>query len=361
MSKDNELALGIVEKADLIVCDDCECEADVSTLELFQLVECPRCGAEIKIPGTLGPYLVFDVLGSGGMGAVFDAYDTALNRSVAIKVLKPALLEDPESFSSFKFEAQAVARLNHQNIAQIYTFFDAKTSPCIVMERVTGGSLDDMMKARGPLDPGLVMAIGLDIARALDTAAEINIVHGDVKPQNILLDSNMLAKLVDFGLASVDGVGQVEGIWGTPYYISPESITEKRTDMRSDIYSLGATLYHAIAGHPPFDGDGPKETALMRIDTKPPLLSDSARAVTPQLDDIIDRMMNPVPMRRYPTYKSLIGDLAKVATSGPKGGPRVSIPKRTRSATQKVSPRDRGDADGSSSSRNRRKNRRKKR
>ena len=353
MSRDSDLSYGVVEKADLIVCGDCDCEADVTPFELFEFVNCPNCDAEVKIPGTLGEYLIFDVLGAGGMGAVFDAYDESLNRRVAIKVLKSGRLDDPDSFSSFKFEAQAIARLNHANIVQIYSFFEQNGSPCIVMENIGGGTLFDMMRERGPLDPGMVMAAAIDIAHALEAASEISIVHGDVKPQNILFDSQMTAKLVDFGLASVEGEGQQEGIWGTPFYIAPEVITTKKSDFRSDIYSLGATLYHAIAGEPPFNGPTPKETALMRIDARPPMLGRFNRSVSSRVEDIIDRMMDPSPGMRYPTYKSLMGDLSKVATGASKSLKNVSIPKRRKSATQHVSSpvtrRERSSADESSS------------
>jgi RIO-like serine/threonine protein kinase len=254
----------------------------------------------------------------GGMGAVYRARDEALNREVAIKVMQKHLGDDPTFIENFQREAQSAAKLNHPNIAQIYSFGQALGQPYIVMELLSGGSLDRLMADQGPLDPAVVMHIGQQIAEGLREAAEAGLVHGDVKPENILFDNDKNAKLLDFGLAAMNKSPTAE-IWGTPFYIPPEKVKKQPTDFRSDIYSLGATLYHAIANVPPFDGTDVTAVVKARFISDPsPLRSLRGSVVPEEVDEIILRMMAKEPSKRFPTYGSLLSDMRRfLSKAGP--------------------------------------------
>lgn len=294
-------------------CPNCGATLDVDGLQAFSVIQCPTCQAKFQVPARFGPFLLLQLLGAGGMGGVYRAKDEALNREVAVKVMLKSLGDDPQFVESFQKEAQAAAKLNHPHIAQIYSFGQEKGQPYIAMELVNGGGLDKMMK-NGPMDPATVIHIGQQIAEGLNEAAEAGLVHGDVKPENILFDSEKNAKLVDFGLAAMQGRASTE-IWGTPYYISPEKCRRQKCDYRADIYSLGGTLYHAITGKPPFDG--PDATAVVKARFNGPAkpLSQVRRGIKPEVDAMISRMLEDDPAKRYPTYGSLLGDMRRYLAS----------------------------------------------
>jgi serine/threonine protein kinase len=245
------------------------------------------------------------------MGGVYYARDEELGRFVAIKVMLESLGSDPAFIETFRREAQAVAKLNHPNIAQIYSYGQEKGQPYIVMELVSGERVDAMVDANGGLKPALAMRIGLDIAQGLSAADEAGLVHGDIKPENILLDIKGRAKLVDFGLATVAHQAAGEGIWGTPYYIAPEKIRRQKVDARSDIYSLGATLFHMLTGKPPFEGKTPVDVVKARLEKPPP----DPRKHMPDLPEVVAqtilRMLAVDRTERYPNYISLLSDLRR--------------------------------------------------
>lgn len=291
-------------------CPKCGAMLDVKGLTAFTAVQCPTCEFEFQVPARFGAFMLLQLLGAGGMGGVYRARDEGLNREVAIKVMLKSLGDDPQFVETFQREAQAAAKLNHPNIAQIYSFGQVHGQPFIVMELVSGGSLDKMMATQGPLEPSAVIHIGAQIAEGLREAAEAGLVHGDVKPENILFDSDKNAKLVDFGLAAMNG-GPGNDVWGTPYYIAPEKVRRQKADFRSDIYSLGATLYHAIAGVPPFDGADATAVVKARFDGPPKPLKDLRGNVPDDVDSLVSRMLEVEPQMRYPTYGSLLGDMRR--------------------------------------------------
>ena len=318
------------ESVDLIVCEKCHVEIDLTDLESFTKIECPNCGQQTTVPARLGSFLLLELLGMGGMGGVYIAKDETLGRLVAIKVMLESLGDDEEFITSFRNEAQAIAKLNHPHITQIYSFGQERGQPYIVMELVRGTRLDDMVnKATEPLDQGLIMVMALEVSEGLGAADDAGIIHGDVKPENILFDENGSAKLVDFGLASsVQGSGDDNAIWGTPYYIAPEKVLRHKPDGRSDIYSLGATLYHILTGHPPFEGDNPVEVVKARLDTPPPPMKEYREDIHEQVERVIMRCLEVEPSRRYPNYKSLISDLRKVVEEV--GGKRATNTKKVK-------------------------------
>lgn len=304
----------VMEPVNEVACTSCQHPLDVSGLPAFTEIACPECHTPQVVPTKLGNFLLLGMLGKGGMGAVYRGLDTSLDRPVAVKVMLTSLGENKEFVETFRREAQAAAALNHLNIVQTYSFGVAHGQPYMVMELLDGGRFDQMIARGEPLNEALVLKIAADVAEGLNAAAGIGLVHGDVKPENILLDSNGVAKVVDFGLARFkkSGESSAQGIWGTPYYIAPEKIRSQPTDARSDIYSLGATLFHALAAKPPFDGETPIDVIKARLKSPAPPLASMRPDINPEVAAIIARTLEAEPAKRYPNYTSLLADLRKV-------------------------------------------------
>lgn len=286
----------------------------------------------IKVPcqfGETGNFLLERALGQGGMGGVYMGRDKMLDRPVAVKVMLKEYGSDAQFVETFKKEAQAAARLLHPNIAQIYSYGLSDGMPYIAMELATGGSLESIMKksGAGKTDVPRVMKICQQVAQALACAADFGLVHGDVKPENILLDSNGNAKLVDFGLAAM--AKNTDEIWGTPYYISPEKVKKEPVDYRADMYSLGGTLYHALTGVPPFDG--PDTTAVVKArflaNAKKP--SEVRPGLSPQIDDLVMKMLAFNKEDRFPSFEALIEEFKQVMTTGLTSTQKVDAAKKT--------------------------------
>ena len=268
-------------------------------------------------PCEFGRFIVERELGHGGMGGVFLARDKMLDRQVALKVMLKSLGEDPQFLERFKREAQAAARLIHPSIAQIYSYDIVDGQPYIAMEMAGGGSLLRLMEVHGKnIDPTRVMRICKQVAEGLSCAADQGLVHGDIKPENILFDASGAAKVVDFGLAGMQDENSGDEIWGTPYYIAPEKVRKGATDFRVDMYSLGATIYHALVGEAPFEGTDPNEVVKARFmaDAKPP--SVVRPGLPAELDRVILKMMAREVIDRYPTWEACIGDINKVLAAG---------------------------------------------
>jgi hypothetical protein len=298
-------------------CSKCRCTMETAGLPVFSQIVCPQCGNEMQVPARLGHFLLMHLIGTGGMGGVYWAHDQVLNRDVAIKVMLKSLGDDRKFVETFLREAQAAARINHPHIAQIYSFGQEKGQPYIVMELVPGGGLDKLMAVTPQLDQALVMRVGAEVADGLKRASEEGLIHGDIKPENILISDTGESKLVDFGIASMSG-GKSNEIWGTPYYIAPEKVRRQKADHRADIYSLGGTLYHALTGVPPFDGPDAVAVVKARFAGPPKPLAELRRDISPEVTAIIDRMLYLEPARRYPTYDSLLSDMRQfVKRAGP--------------------------------------------
>ncbi len=272
----------------------------------------------IQTPGVFGEtgnFLLERELGRGGMGGVYMGRDKMLDRPVAVKVMLKEYGADAEFVEKFKREAQAAARLIHPNIAQIYSYGIADGMPYIAMELVAGGSLDQLMKNSGAsIDIPRVMKICEQVAQALRCAADQGLVHGDVKPENVLLDANGNAKLVDFGLAAMQK--DTNEIWGTPYYIAPEKVKKEPVDYRADMYSLGGTIYHALTGVAPFEGDDAAAVVRKRFEGAPVPPSTIRPAITPQIDALVLKMLALNPADRFPSFEALLQEFGRVMATG---------------------------------------------
>ena len=271
----------------------------------------------LKPPCEFGRFIVERELGHGGMGGVYLARDKMLDRQVALKVMLKSLGSDPQFLERFKSEAKAAAKLIHPSIAQIYSYDIVEGQPYIAMEMAGGGSLLRLMEVHGKnIDPTRVMRICKQVAEGLSCAADQGLVHGDIKPENILFDATGAAKIVDFGLAGMQDDNSGDEIWGTPYYIAPEKVRKGVTDFRVDMYSLGATIYHALTGVAPFEGEDPNEVVKARFmsDAKP--LSEVRPGLPAELDRIILKMMAREVIDRYPTWEACLGDINKLLAKG---------------------------------------------
>jgi len=265
--------------------------------------------------GETGNFLLERELGRGGMGGVYMGRDKMLDRPVAVKVMLKEYGADAEFVEKFKREAQAAARLIHPNIAQIYSYGIADGMPYIAMELVAGGSLDQLMKNSGAsIDIPRVMKICEQVAQALRCAADQGLVHGDVKPENVLLDANGNAKLVDFGLAAMQK--DTDEIWGTPYYIAPEKVKKEPVDYRADMFSLGGTIYHALTGVAPFEGDDAAAVVRKRFEGAPVPPSAIRPDISPQIDALVLKMLALNPADRFPSFEALLQEFGRVMATG---------------------------------------------
>ena len=272
----------------------------------------------IKTPGVFGDngnFLLEREIGSGGMGGVYMGRDKMLDRPVAVKVMLKELGADADFVERFKKEAQAAARLIHPNIVQVYSYGICEGMPYIAMELAAGGSLFSLMSvAPGKTDIQRVLKVCQQTALALQCATDQGVVHGDVKPENILLDSNGNAKLVDFGLAAMQK--DTDEIWGTPYYIAPEKVKKDTVDFRADMYSLGATLYHALTGVAPFEGDDSVAVVKKRFEGAPRKPSEIRPEITPAIDNLVMKMIALDKDNRYPSFEALLRAFTDVLTTG---------------------------------------------
>lgn len=252
-----------------------------------------------------------ELIGEGGMGSVFKAYDHTLGRMVALKVLRPEMSAREDERTKLEQEARVTASVNHPHVVRVYSFGEAEGQFYLAMELVEKGSLDDLMSIQTRVSEAQALEIGAQVAQGLEAAAEKGLIHRDVKPGNILFADAHTAKIVDFGLARVlEDEAEARGeIWGTPYYIAPERLNYEAEDFRSDIYSLGGTLFHAIAGRPPFEAESASLVALKQLKSQPVSLEAFAPDVAPETAYVINRMLEKNPDDRYAGYAELVEHL----------------------------------------------------
>ena len=296
----------------MVSCGKCGAKCFIpADLPPFETTNCNKCEHPIMIPVMMRQFELRAVIASGGMGTVFRSWDTNLHREVAVKLMQEEFAADPVQVEEFVKEARACACINHTNIIHIYSFDEIDGNKYLVMELAENGTLDDRIEEHGQVPELDVLDVGIKIASGLDAALRHNLLHLDIKPGNILYngDDPPEPKLVDFGLAkSADeerGYEEEGGIFGTPYYIAPERLAEHREDFRSDMYSLGGTLYHALTGRVPFEAPEIHDVASAHIHEplKPPNLLVGIQELT---NEAICRSMAKNPDERFQSYDEFI-------------------------------------------------------
>lgn len=271
----------------------------------------------------LGDYQLLRRLGRGGMAEVYLAEQLSLRRQVAFKVLRSNLAGDPAYVRRFHHEAQAAANLVHASIVQIHEVGNVEGVHYIAQEYIPGQNLKQLLTRRGRgLDAPQAVAVIRQVAAALHKAAEQNIIHRDIKPENIMLSNTGEVKVADFGLARVArerealNLTQVGITMGTPLYMSPEQVEGRAVDPRSDIYSLGVTCYHMLAGHPPFEGETALAVAVQHLKNEPKRLEVVRQDLPEGLCRIVHRMLAKKPDERYQKAADLLRELRALKIEG---------------------------------------------
>ena len=281
-------------------------------------------------PGTMlsGRYEIIEMVGSGGMSEVYKAKCHVLNRFVAIKVLKPEFSSDVNFVTKFRIEAQSAAGLSHPNIVNVYDVGEDNGVYYIVMELVEGITLKEYIQKHGRIEPKEAIDFAIQIAQGVQAAHEHHTIHRDIKPQNIILANNGTLKVTDFGIAkAASSSTTTTNAMGSVHYISPEQARGGFSDERSDIYSLGITLYEMLTGHVPFEGENNVAIALMHIQSEMVSPREYYPDIPTSLEKIIRKCTQKKPERRYLAANALIADLYRV-----KENPNIDcivVPKQT--------------------------------
>ncbi len=297
------------------------------TLALADSDAAAQASRSVETDGLIGASLdhftIEQRLGQGGMGEVYAARDTSLDRPVAIKVLRGDVLLQPGMVDRFLREARSQARLNHPNIVSIH-YIGRRRLPggaeslYFAMERVTGGDLDALLRRRETMPPEEARQAMIQVAQGLRAAHRAGVIHRDIKPSNLMISPDGILKIADFGLAKpVDGgdnqITQEGAMVGSPWYIAPEQAVADDIDHRADMYAMGASFHHLLVGKPPFDGPRPMAVVAKHLSEPLVPLSKSAPHVPPQLARIVERLLEKKPDDRYPDYDALLADLESAA------------------------------------------------
>ncbi|AXL89621.1 serine/threonine protein kinase [Streptomyces sp. CB09001] len=275
-----------------------------------------------------GRYQLRDLLGEGGMASVHLAYDSVLDRQVAVKTLHTELGREQAFRERFRREAQAVAKLTHTNIVSVFDTgeddLDGMTTPYIVMEYVEGrplGSvLDEDVRQQGAMPADKALKITADVLAALEISHEMGLVHRDIKPGNVMMTKRGVVKVMDFGIAramqsGVTSMTQTGMVVGTPQYLSPEQALGRGVDARSDLYSVGIMLFQLVTGRLPFDADSPLAIAYAHVQEEPVAPSAVNRALPPAVDALVARALKKNPNERFPSAEAMRDECLRVAAS----------------------------------------------
>ncbi len=272
---------------------------------------------------TLGDYQLLRRLGIGGMGQVYLARQLSLKRDVAVKLLRNDLASNPTALLRFQAEAEAVARLNHPNIVHIHQIGEHEGLRYMVLEYVEGRNLREYLLRKGPPDTPVTLSIVRQITLALQKAHEQGIVHRDIKPENVLVTRKVEVKVTDFGLSRFfSGQPQATHLTqsgvtlGTPLYMAPEQVQGQVVDHRTDIYSLGVTCYHLLAGEPPFRGTTAFDVALKHVQEQARPLADLRPDLPADLCGLVHKMMAKNPADRYQSAREILRDLTRLRDAG---------------------------------------------
>ena len=298
-------------------CPSCGEVMDVSLCDPYSKVICPECSTAIRVRADFLNFRIKKKIGEGGLSRVFRAVDQTLNRQVALKILSPEFSKDSKRAKEFEREARITASISHPNVVKVFSAGSDQEHYFMAMELVSGGSLDRLIHSKGKIVEKRALKIGAEIVNGLQAAQNSGLIHRDVKPGNILFSDEGVSKIVDFGLAKreLNKKTDSEEMWATPYYVPPEKLYGEREDFRSDIYSLGATLFHALSGVPPCSSDTSSIEELKILKQKKISLEVSAPNISIATCELVDRMMEKSPENRHGSYEDLLDDFNKAKNS----------------------------------------------
>lgn len=264
-------------------------------------------------------YKIEKKIASGGMADIYLGEDLKLNRKVAVKILSPNYAGDKNFVARFKGEAQILAKLDHANIVDIYDWGKFDSSYYIVMEYIQGISLKDLIERKGLIDPAVAAYYAIQICNALSAAHKNNLIHRDIKPQNILITDDNIIKVTDFGIAKSlnTDITRTLNIMGTAHYISPEQVRGDACDNRTDIYSLGVVIYEMLTGDLPFRGDTSIDISFKHVNEKPARPSDLISTIPKKIEKLVLLCLEKEPSRRYLTIVDLKNDLTNFLEKKP--------------------------------------------
>ena len=288
-----------------------------------------------------GKYRIVKLIGRGGMANVYLGIDMNTGINVAIKVLKPEYSADEDFIRRFDTEAKSVASLNHSNIVKVFGVGHEGNYRYIVQEYVEGITVKELINQNGHLDWKVAVPIVIQVGLALDYAHQNGIVHRDIKPQNILISRDKIAKITDFGIAraaSSTTITMAGGAMGSVHYFSPEQARGGNVGPASDVYSLGVTLFEMITGRVPFDGDSNVAIAVKHLQETPPVASSLMPGIPAGLDAIINKCMQKSPDKRYATLGLMVAELDSLLVD-PNGiyGVITATPKDSSTPEQNIS------------------------
>lgn len=257
-------------------------------------------------------YQVLRELGRGGMGIVFQAYDRKLNEQVAIKILSPILSTNSDALERLQREVSAARKITHSNVIRIHDIAEAKGLHYVSMEYFEGSSLKDYIRREGIPSQMQAGTIALQICEGLEAAHRQGIIHRDLKSQNIIINALHQIKIIDFGLARtahLDGMTATGLIMGTPEYMSPEQVSGKKVDERSDVYSVGIILYELFTGNVPFTGESAIAVGFKQLKENPTVPTQANPQITPGIEKVILKALQKDPLQRYRSVVDLKADL----------------------------------------------------
>ncbi len=293
--------------SDIWTCSNCENKQIISHLGFFDLMTCPHCSNKSRVHTQLAQFKLERIIGRGGMSVVLQAYDTELDRQVAIKILNSSYRNSAECIARFEKECDLLARVQHPNITTVYTAGHERGYFYIAMELLQGKNLESGIKTLYKMHPFAALKITHEVAMGLKAAYEMGVVHRDIKPGNIILSLEGQAKLIDFGLSlEVNEKDTSETIWATPYYASPETLRQQQEDERSDIYALGMTLRSLLTARDSFSASPQNTEEWLSCKQKLPSISRLDTQLDSVICGLVDTMTNYNKEKRPTNYQSLI-------------------------------------------------------